>query len=126
MKNLMCLAIALIFVGCGMKYMSHQDSIQKHAGSSIEDLIALWGAPQSTSPLPSGNTAYLFVSEQMQMEKTGEIRSGVTYSKDKATVDVYNRVTKTCKTSVIADKSGKVISLNSQGDGCQGTWVKEN
>lgn len=104
--------------------MSHNDIIQKRRGENIENLIAEWGAPQSTTVLPSGNTVYLFVSENRQKEKTAELKSESYVGLQQGnSLALYSTVTVKCKTSVTANKKGEVINISSNGDGCDGSWV---
>ncbi len=117
--------LTLFVAACGMKYRSHQEIIQKYVGMSLDDVISDLGAPTSNTTLTTGNTTYLFVSEKTSTEKTSEIRSGDRWQGDDSGLDVYSKVTKTCRTTLVANKKGKIISASSKGDACDGQWVKE-
>jgi hypothetical protein len=121
------LFFSITLSGCGMKFVSYNELLQRHKGENIETFISDWGAPQSTTPLPSGNTIYLFISEKQVNEKTSEIKSekyGV--NRDGKSTAIYSNVVKACKTTVTANKKSEIISLSAQGEGCEGKWMKEN
>ncbi len=129
---ILCLAFGLVFSACGMRFMSHNEKIQRYVGSSIEQVFAEWGAPGSSTVLPSGGTVYGFVTETERTEKTQEIRTNSNRrgsygsSAGNETIEVYSKVKDVCKITMMADKKGIITSAHSDGAGCQGTWVKDN
>ncbi len=127
MKNSLLITVVSIGLltlgGCGLKYIAHNDDIQRYVGSNIEEVISVWGAPEATVKLPTGKTAYTFTTEKTSMERTGSVESGDRWSNKDSSVDVYSNVKKVCKISVVADPKGKIASLSSKGD-CDGRWTK--
>ncbi len=124
--GILYIASAMLLTSCGMKYVKHSEVIQKYKGDNVETLISEWGAPQSTTQLASGNTVYLFLTEKEVEEKTGEIKNERWGSNvDGRSVAIYSKVTKKCKTTVTSNNKGKILSLNSTGEGCEGEWIKE-
>lgn len=96
-------AIALL-AGCATT-AGYERSLEGWVGKSIDDVVAAWGAPANTQPLPSGSVAY-------QWRWTGETRlvdglSGAT------------AVTAWCNTTFLADREGVVRRWQWEGNSCR-------
>lgn len=124
----------MILTACGLHYISHQEALQSRIGSSIEDLIAEYGVPHSSTDLPSGKKAYLFVTSFQEREKVSEIerQHRIGYYDNKYSrpyendqIAVYQNVEKRCEISAITLANGIVESIGSKGEGCQGSWIKK-
>ena len=96
MRLIMILALMLASGACAVapQNVQYRRATESWIGASIEDVIAAWGDPGGTEPLPDGGRQYLWEEPVLVL------------SAPEPTTDI-------CTRGISADKTGRVVQAKS-------------
>lgn len=110
--KILVVLLAASTAGCGLiategKYRA---AVSSWVGSDINRVMAAWGAPYRTFEQPNGTTQYVYLAVGQSTTLVGYNESiGMAYG---STNTPY------CRTTFVADNSGRVTSFTYQGQLC--------
>lgn len=121
-KAFISLIFVLVLTGC-VTTANYQQTLNQWYGAQIQDLINVWGYPDSSLKLPNGDTVYMYVHKQLYTSPMYPtpmftpvgvpIYSGGFYNTvGTQTVSLY------CRTWFEVNKKGVIVNTQFEGNNC--------
>jgi|SRR6185312_17313570 len=117
----------LLLAGCATSG-NYQQIVNQWQGKPAQRLLAVWGSPDASVKLPSGNTVYLYMKQQLYTTPNYNAPVAPVFSVDNGAPrygvgfnNTYNNTqttTLSCRTWFEVNPKGSIINAQFQGNGC--------
>lgn len=123
-----CLLLMFALAACATT-ANYQQALSQWQGAKIQELIAVWGSPEAAVKLPNGNTAYMYMRQQLYTAPPPpamtpgfvNVNGTPMYGADFVGGASGQTVTLYCRTWFEVNPKGLIVSSQFQGNNCVAT-----